>query len=301
MSRLPLHVIDSFTDQVYGGNPCAVVFDADHLSDEQMQTIAREMNLSETAFVMESEVADFKVRFFTITAEIPVAGHPTIATIAGLLIRDQLVPAHMEKVCLEMRPGLIDVEIQYEGAQPLITMIQNEPQFLRRYDKDDVAPAFGLDPSDLLAGYPCLSVSTGTPLLMVPVASMARLLKARVNVQQYQWLHARGDFFSAHLFVCEGYDERGDTFARHFVLPPDVMEDPFTGSATGAMAAYLWRFGLIRQKTFTAQQGHGLGRPGQAQVELAIKGDAICKVRVGGYAAEVVRGEIRVPVGEKLQ
>ena len=132
-------------------------------------------------------------------------------------------------------------------------------------------------------------------MLIVPVASMASLNKARANISLYQWLHARGDFFSVHLFVCEGADSTGDTFARHFVLPPDLLEVPFTGSATGAMAAYAWKEGLINQADFVAQQGHNLGRPGSARVSLAIDEDDISAVKVGGHAVEVIRGEIAVP------
>jgi trans-2,3-dihydro-3-hydroxyanthranilate isomerase len=116
---------------------------------------------------------------------------------------------------------------------------------LQSYDAATVLPAFGLEESDALDGYPIMTVSTGTPQLMIPLASLESLQRARPNVELYESLLASGDFFSPHLFVVGGVTERGDTFARHFGLPPDTFEDPFTGSATGGMAAYLWRHGLL--------------------------------------------------------
>ena len=104
-------------------------------------------------------------------------------------------------------------------------------------------------------------------------------------------LHAQGDFFSAHFFCLGGATSTGDTFARHFAPPPDLIEDPFTGSATGGMAAYLWYYGLIDEPTFIAEQGHWMNRPGQAEVELLGPRDDIHSVKVGGQAVTVLHGE----------
>ena len=108
---------------------------------------------------------------------------------------------------------------------------------------------------------------------------------------QLRELRRSGDFFSPHLF-CLGGVEVGATFARHFGAPPDTMEDPFTGSATGGMAAYLWHYGLIEQPTFIAEQGHWINRPGRAQVEVIGPRDAIETVKVGGPAVTVLTGEL---------
>lgn len=297
MSTLPLVQVDAFTTTPYGGNPCAVVFDADGLSEAQMQAIALEMNLSETAFVMATERADVRARYFTPAAEIPLAGHPTVATIFALITEGRLsVPSSPFALQLELQAGIIPVEVtQREPGRTLITMSQKRPEFFRSYDPAEVLPAFGLETSDALAGYPIMTVSTGTPGLMIPLASLESLRRARLDVTLYESLLNSGDFFSPHLFVSEGATERGRTFARHFGLPPDTYEDPFTGSATGSMAAYLWRHGLLEEPTFIAEQGHWMGRPGEAYVEVVGPPEAVETVKVGGHAVAIMRGEIEVP------
>jgi trans-2,3-dihydro-3-hydroxyanthranilate isomerase len=297
MKKLPLMQIDAFTRTSYGGNPCAVVFDADDLSEGAMQAMALEMNLSETAFVMTSDVADLRARYFTPVVEIPLAGHPTIATIYALIVSGRLpAPGPKFTIQLQLEAGVIPVEITSADSElPLITMSQIKPEFLRSYDPKEILPLFGLEEEDALVDAPIMTVSTGTPQLMIPLNSLESLKRAQPDIPRYKSALEDGDFFSPHLFVLQGVTEGGDTFARHFGLPPDTPEDPFTGSATGGMAAYLWSQGLLDQPNFIAQQGHWMGRPGEAYVEVIGPRDAIETVRVGGYAAEVMRGEILVP------
>lgn len=300
MTRLHVLQIDAFTAEPYGGNPCAVVLEADSLSQSGMQSIAREMNLPETAFVVSSDRADFRARYFTPSKEIPLAGHPTIATTFALLETGRISYDSQEDIRLELEAGVISIEIaESESGRPLITMSQRPPQFMDIYDPADVLPAFGLGESDALPDAPIMTVSTGTPQLMVPLASLASLRKARLRVNSYRELRASGDFFSPHLFVPEGLTPRGSTFARHFGLPPDIYEDPFTGSATGGMAAYLWHHDLIQKPAFVAEQGHDMGRPGEAYVEVVGPPEAIETVTVGGLAVEVMRGQMVPPQSDE--
>lgn len=297
MQALPIIQVDAFTRSQFGGNPCAVVFDADGLDEATMQAIAREMNLSETAFVMDSECADFRARYFTPAEEIPLAGHPTIATVYGLLSTGRL-QRRQEAHCitLELQAGVIDVDIAGSlRGNPLITMTQLRPEFGRIYEPEDILQAFHLQPEDLLVDAPPTTVSTGTPQLMVPLASHAALRHLRIDHRRYAELRSFGDFFSAHLFALEGATDEGTTFARHFGVPPDLREDPFTGSATGGMAAYLWHHRLIDRPRFLAEQGHWMQRPGQAEVEVLGEPDDIRAVRLGGYAVEVMEGMILAP------
>jgi trans-2,3-dihydro-3-hydroxyanthranilate isomerase len=115
--------------------------------------------------------------------------------------------------------------------------------------------------------------------------------RAAVDQQRYSVLHASGDFFSTHVFCLFGV-ERGATFARHFALLPDIIEDPFTGSATGGMAAYLWHHRMISKPIFQAEQGHWMGRPGIGNVEVIGEPDDIKTVKVGGAAVAILRGEL---------
>lgn len=292
MPEYQLMQVDAFTSQALQGNPCAVLLDADDLDDRTMLAIAREMNLSETAFVRRSRVADFAARYFTPAGEIPMAGHPTIATLYALVRWGRLrLTADHTKISLELKAGTIQVEVfsRDERIQSIV-MTQLKPVFLSQYPADQIAPLFALKPADLLPGAPIQTVSTGTPQLMIPVRDLEALRGARLDVPGYTALLRHSDFFSPHLFCLQGALPGGRTFARHFGVPPDVPEDPFTGSATGGMAAYLWRYGLIETARFTAQQGHWMGRPGEAQVEVIGPPDDIQAVRVGGQAVAVLRG-----------
>jgi len=293
--RLEIFQVDAFTQTPYGGNPCAVVPDADGLTAAAMQAIAREMNLSETAFVLKSETANVRARYFTPFSEIPMAGHPTLATVQTLLATGRL-EAGDKTIRLELQAGVVEVEVRREpSGQHRITMSQRPPEFLEVYDPNRVLAVFGLDASAGLPGHPPMTVSTGTPQLMVPLQSLDALKTARLDGARFESLLPSTDFFSMHLFVPRGVDPYGGTFARHFTPPPDIFEDPFTGSATGGMAAYLWRRHILKRPEFIAQQGHWMHRPGEAFVEVIGMPENIETVKVGGYAVEVMRGEIASP------
>lgn len=289
-------LVDAFTDRPLAGNPCAVLFDTDAMSAATMQAIAREMNLSETAFVRRSRLADFGARYFTPAEEIPMAGHPTIATVFALVACGRLpLRGGHTAIKLELKAGLLPVEIlSAKGKVQRIVMTQNKPAFLATYRREEVLPVFGLGADDALPNVPLQTVSTGTPQLMVPVRDLETLRRAQLDIPAYNRLRAQGDFFSPHLFCLQGFTASGQTAARHFGSPPDTLEDPFTGSATGGMAAYLWRYRLIDRLQFLAEQGHDMNRPGQAAVEIAGAPEDIQAVKVGGGAVAVIKGELNI-------
>lgn len=267
------------------------MLDADELSDAQMQQLAREMNLSETAFVQKSDQADFKARYFTPEEEIPLAGHPTIATMHVLDEVGRISPSN--PVRLELTAGIIPIEFRREaGAPTLITMTQLKPKFMRSYSLPELAPLFGLHESDFLPGLALQTVSTGTAFLMVPLRDHAALKKVDISARAFREFRAGADFTTPHFFCLGGATPEGQTYARHPGLPPETLEDPFTGSATGCMAAYLWCYGLIQEPRFIAEQGHGMGRPGSAQVEVLGARDDIQGVKVSGSAVTLLRGTI---------
>lgn len=294
MPTYPFMQVDAFTTQPLGGNPCAVLFDTDDLDERTMLAIAREMNLSETAFVRRSSQADFAVRYFTPAEEIPLAGHPTIATACALVESGRLaLTSEHTTLTLELKVGPLPVDIYAAGGKiQRIVMTQKPPLFLRTYTPQEILPIFGLQSEDLLPGAVIQTVSTGTPQLMVPLRSLEALHRARLDPAAYQELRQRADFFSPHLFCLQGITPQGRTFARHFGVPPDTPEDPFTGSATGGMAAYLWHYGLIDMPVFIAEQGHWMQRPGQASVEVIGTRENILTVRVGGPAVTILKGEL---------
>lgn len=291
----PFLLVDAFTDTRFGGNPCAVVLDADGLEPADMQRLAAEFNQSETAFVRSSSRADFGVRFFTPAEEIPLAGHPTIATVVALLHAGRLsLDAGRASLQLEFLHGPIGVDVTpaADGSgRSDIRMTQRRPTFGALHDPAVVAPLFGLRPEDLQPGTPVQTVGTGTPQLMMMVRDHAALRRASPpEGPAYARYRASSDFFSPHLFCLGGATPAGDTFARHFGVPPDIPEDFVTGSATGGMAAYLWHHGHLEQPCFVAEQGHWLGRPGAIAVEVVGPRAAIESVRITGRGVIVVEG-----------
>ncbi len=293
MATYPFLQVDAFTSDPLGGNPCAVILDADELSAQTMQAIAQEQNLSETAFVLRSDRANFRARYFTPSEEIPLAGHPTIATMIALVDQGQVrLGTEPKTLTLELTAGVISVTVHREGSRMTVTMHQLPPRFGGTFGADEVMPAFGLATDDALAGVPIQTVSTGTPQLMAPVRDLTALRRAQLQFAEYAALRAGGDFFTPHLFCMTGATPAGATFARHFGLPPDTLEDPFTGSATGGMAAYCWHYGLLEAPQFVAEQGHWMGRPGQAMVSVAGTRDHITDVAVTGQGVVLIRGTL---------
>ena len=301
MSQLPFLLVDAFTTEPLRGNPCAVVLDADALDPALRQRLAREFNQSETAFVNRAAPGstEFTVRFFTPAEEIPLAGHPTIATVTALLHAGRVaLPAPGEALTLTLHllhgPVRVDVLPGAAHAPAMVWMTQRQPVFGATHAPEKVLPLFGLTPEDLLPGAPIQTVSTGTPQLMILLRDHAALRRAYVaDAAALGRYRTESDFFSPHLFCLGGATPAGHTFARHFGTPPDVSEDPVTGSATGGMAAYLWHHGYIDSSDFIAEQGHDMGRAGAVQVRISGSREAIETVQIGGTGVVVLEGGLR--------
>lgn len=285
--RYPFSQVDAFTKERLKGNPCAVVLEAQDLADSEMLAIAREMNLSETSFVLPSSKADFRFRYFTPGEEIPLAGHPTIATVFRLLEIGKISPTK-KNLRIELKAGIIEVRIESTVSGTRIIMQQLPPQFLKTYLPADILPLFNLTDRDLLMGASIQTVSTGTPMLMIPLKDPSALDKIQFDQSGFAKSRAQSDFFSAHLFALKD----DGTVARHFCPPPDVIEDPFTGSATGAMGCYLWKYKLIKYPEFIANQGMHLQRPGKGFVKVLGSSDSIAGVEVAGHAITCLHGEL---------
>ncbi len=298
---LPFLLIDAFTTEPLRGNPCAVVLDADDFDPGLRQRLAREFNQSETAFVNRAAPGstEFTVRFFTPAEEIPLAGHPTIATVTALLHAGRvMLPADGAPLQLTLQllhgPIRVDVLPGAPGRPAMVWMTQRPPVFGVLHAPEVVLPLFGLTPDDLLPGAPIQTVSTGTPQLMILLRDHAALRRAHVaDAAALGRYRATSDFFSPHLFCLGGATPDGQTFARHFGTPPDVSEDPVTGSATGGMAAYLWHYGHLASPEFIAEQGHDMGRAGAVQVRISGPREAIKSVQIGGAGVVVLEGILR--------
>ena len=282
--------VDAFTDQVFGGNGCAVVHGGAVLSDAICMAYVRETSLVECTFTGPSEVADFKVKYYLASREIPFAGHPTIATIAALRHRGLIGEGPLR---LETGAGIVNVEVR--GAQ--IAMTQIAPVFGAEVPANLVARVGGLT-ADEIVGQPQV-VSTGLPFCITVLRSRAALEALSLDTEALatynRHLGQDSDMMEPFWVTLEGATSAGDTYARLLLAPPSPAEDPFTGSATGAMAAYLWARGLIDSPAFVAEQGHLMGRPGRAEVEVLGLRDAITGVRVAGQGRVVMSGQVFMP------
>lgn len=282
--------VDAFTDQVFGGNGCAVVHGGAVLSDALCMAYVRETSLVECTFTGPSEVADFKVKYYLASREIPFAGHPTIATVAALRHRGMIGEGPLR---LETGAGIVQVEIR--GAQ--IAMTQIAPQFSTEVPVDLVARVGGLK-ADEIVGQPQV-VSTGLPFCITVLRSRAALEALSLDTEALatynRHLRQDSDMMEPFWVTLDGATSAGDTYARLLLAPPSPAEDPFTGSATGAMAAYLWARGLIDSPAFVAEQGHLMGRPGRAEVEVLGPREAITGVRVAGQGRVVMSGQVFMP------
>ncbi|MGH7660345.1 MAG: PhzF family phenazine biosynthesis protein [Vulcanimicrobiaceae bacterium] len=281
--------VDAFTSHALGGNPCAIYPDARGLSDELMQRIAREMNLSETSYVLPSERADFRVRYFTPAYELPMAGHPTIATTHALCELGRIKP-DARQITLEMPAGIIPVSIDRAHEHPRFIMRQLAPKFLRTYSREALADALGLSVRDLRSDATPQTVSTGVPQLMIALASVEALGRIRADVRTLLPGQEQRDYASVHVFARDSGEVA--LRSRHFADFNGLVEDPFTGSASGGMAAYCARYGLVEASSYAIAQGEHAGRPGTGYIRVLGTPDAIEGVEVGGEAVTVLRGTL---------
>lgn len=282
--------VDAFTDQAFGGNGCAVVHGGAGLEDSQCLAYVRETSLVECTFTGPSDIADVRVRYFLASREIPFAGHPTLATVVAMRHRGLIDDGDL---VLETQAGLVPVHV--EGTH--VTMTQVPPVFGQKVPADIVAAVGGLDAEDIVH-LPQI-VSTGLPFCITVLKSRADVDRVRLNLDglhRYAEFLGRTDVDIMEPFwvAQDGATSAGDTYARLLLAPPSPPEDPFTGSATGAMASYLWAHGLIEKPEFSAQQGHGLGRPGQATVKVLGPRDAITGVEVSGSGYVLMSGNLHL-------
>jgi PhzF family phenazine biosynthesis protein len=282
--------VDAFSDVAFGGNGCAVVHDGAGLGDDTCMAFVRETSLVECTFTGPSDEADIRVRYFLASREIPFAGHPTVATVAAMRHRGLIGDGALT---LETGAGIIPVEVT--GNE--VKMTQIAPTFGARPPIEMVAAVGGI-PADAIV-HPPRVVSTGLPFCVTVVKDRETLQGIALDMDafgaylEHLGVHGR-DVMEPFWVTLEGATADGDTFARLLLAPPSPPEDPFTGSATGAMAAYLWSEGLIDQPVFVAEQGHGLGRPGQAGVKVLGPPDAITGVEVSGKAHVLMSGTLRL-------
>jgi len=285
-----LYTLDVFTTKPFAGNPLAVVTDGDGLATAKMQSIAREMNLSETVFIQRptNNRALARLRIFTTTQELPLAGHPVIGT-WFLLAELGVVPASEGSVHIlqQTGAGILPVEFTFHNGRPVrVTMTQKPARFTRApFTRAALAATLGLKPSDLAPSLPLEFTSTGISNLMVPVSRRAVLPKIQMNMR------ALAHLISPHgtMAYCFAVNGRGRAYARGMV-PWGIVEDPATGSAGGSLGAYLVHHGQLKpSETLSITQGVEMGRPSEIQVEVAEERGKLTP-KVSGSAVRIFEG-----------
>ncbi|MBL8165660.1 MAG: PhzF family phenazine biosynthesis protein [Anaerolineae bacterium] len=300
MRELRYHLVDVFTTERFGGNPLAVFTDGAGLSPALMQRIAKELNLSETTFVLPPQDAanDFQLRIFTPAVELPMAGHPTVGT-AYVLAREGLVTPSSENpvIHLEEQVGVIPVRFQFQdGAPGLITMQQPAPTFGPTHpDRVLIAAMLSLDVSEL-DDHPLEVVSCGVPFLFVPIRNLPAMqrIKLRIDI----WERALRDFVTPHVFVFSRETEHrtSTVHSRMFAPAMGIAEDPATGGASGPLGCYLVKHGYVKGNParIISEQGLEMGRPSFITIEIGQQDEQITSVSVGGQCVSIGSGTLIV-------
>ena len=298
MTRYPFDWVDAFTTRAFGGNGCVVVHGATDLSVENRLALVRETSLSECAYVVDSDKADFGARYYLADKEILMAGHPTIATVVSLVDRGLVrLSDGQAEFTLEVGAGILPIHLRMTADGPLVTMTQMAPVFGKSVDPGDIAALVSLNREDVV-GTPQF-VSTGTAFCVTVLRDKAALRRARLDLGLFAELNPPGSprdaMVEPFLVTLGGETPDGDTFSRLLLPPPLPPEDPFTGAATGCMGAYLWHHGLMDKDSFAAEQGHWMGRPGRAQVTRVGPPEAMTGINVAGRGYVLMRGELDLP------
>jgi len=288
------YTLDVFTTARFEGNPLAVITDGDGLSNDAMLAVAREMNLSETVFVQKptEDQALARLRIFTTREELKLAGHPVIGT-WFLLAELGVVPAQEGGVHVlqQTGAGVLPVEIRFKDGRPQrVTMTQKDAAFRpAKLNKKVLASALGLSPKDFDPKLEPEYVSTGIYNLMVPLRNRSALARIVMNMVELRKLLGKNGTM-AYCFAC---GDNGKAFARG-MLPWEVYEDAATGSAAGALGAYLVKHGrLSPAHTLNILQGVEMGRPSRIEVEVTQTGKKLVP-RVSGAAVRVFEGTIQI-------
>jgi trans-2,3-dihydro-3-hydroxyanthranilate isomerase len=298
--------VDVFTDRPFAGNALCVVPDGTGLSDGQMQAIAREMNLSETTFVLPPTDANatYWMRIFTPAKEIPFAGHPSVGT-AYVMARAGRFPLQepVTRIFQQVGVGTLPLDIEVSGGQPgRVIMTQGKPVFggvLR--DLTPVAEALGVEPTAFArTNLPLQMVSTGLGHLLVPVPDLETIGRLRPNTAQLDTLLRDCGALGCFVFCLQATAPDTLAHARMFAPGAGVPEDPATGSAAGPLGVYLAVHGVLpkTQTAFMLEQGIEMGRPSRIWIEVIRDAAGMpTTVRVGGTTVPVIRGTIEVRQG----
>lgn len=300
MRKYNLYQIDSFTKEKFTGNPAGVITNADGLTLEEMQKIARELNNSETAFVFSSNEQDYDVhiRFFTPTNEVPICGHATIAAHYARAIENNI---HTSRIYQKTGAGILPVDIVEENKDYKIVMTQGQIEFgdvIQGVNKKDLLSALNITENDLLEDYKVQIVSTGHSKVMIGIKSIGTLNKMIPNYEALSKLSKVINCNGYYVFTVDSQDSDILVHGRMFAPAIGINEDPVTGNANGPLGAYLVHHKLVKHNNslfkFKAKQGEAIKRPGIIEVEVKIENEEPLEVKISGDAVITFKSELEL-------
>jgi trans-2,3-dihydro-3-hydroxyanthranilate isomerase len=289
MTGLTFYILDVFTEKKYCGNQLAVFRNAGRISGDEMQRIAREINFSETTFILSDEQNNggYDVRIFTPREEVPFAGHPTLGT--ATIIHQHITKGKSDLVVLNLKVGQIPVTFGKDG---FCWMKQIQPTFGEQHPRESLSKILGLAVTDIDEHFPIQEVSTGLPFFIVPLIDLNALKRARVDKDSY-FRYVKNTSAKGILIFCpETHETQNHLSVRVFVDYYGVPEDPATGSGNGCLAGYLVKHRYFGKDNIDlrSEQGYEINRPSLLLLKAERSGENI-NISVGGKSSLVAQGE----------
>lgn len=288
MEKIIVYHYDAFSNKKNMGNPAGVVLDADKLSEEEMLKIAKFIGFNETAFILDSDIADFKIKYFTPGHEMNLCGHGTIASIYCLYSKG--IISNREKIKIETKAGILNIEISNIDKDIFITMEQNSPLFIPfEGDISKLVYVLGIDSLDIDSNYPIVYASTGIWTLLVPIKNLKIFNKMKAKNSLFPSVLTQMTTCSIHPFCFETFEENRDIHSRHFSSAySGTVEDPVTGTASGAIGAYYSSYVSAVKKSLklVMEQGQEMNRDGEVLVFINNENENM-NVKIGGTAVYI--------------
>lgn len=288
--KVKAYTLSSFAKCIEGGNPAGVVLNADKLSEDSMKKIAGIIGFSETAFVMKSELADFKVRFFTPNEEVDICGHATIGTFSTLLSKRLIKPG---KYLQETKAGILSVELKEDFS---IMMNQNAPSYHQIISKEEIADSLNITINEMIEELPVQIVSTGLRDILIPIKNIDMVNAIKPNFEKVSEISSKYNTIGYHIFTLESLND-SNAYCRNFAPLYGIPEESATGTSNGALACYLFKYDKIKSDNanhIIIEQGYSMEKPSEIIVALRTEGEEVIEVKVGGKALNLSEIEVQI-------
>lgn len=282
-------IVDVFAEKKYQGNQLTVFIPKNKLSDFEMQQIAKEMNFSETSFILSADDSNgYDVRIFTPDVEIPFAGHPTLGT--AFIIHKIFNPNKSDPIILNLNIGKIPVTVN-NIIENEFWMDQKNPDFGMMIPSQTISDILQINKENISLDFPIQLVSTGLPAIIIPLKTLEAVKKCRIHHENFQKFIDETAKASLLVFCPEAEHAENDLHVRVFVDDPGFLEDAATGSANGNLAAYLLEHNFFKNSNINLkiEQGHAIKRPSLIKMN-AVKNHGVFQIRIGGKVFLIAQG-----------